>query len=218
MNFCNKNITDIFERGGFMVTVLKKRQIVVLALVVMIIVAGYIQYSYNKSGQSQIDEAAGRLGEAVFVDNQDILEGSKDSEGKGDKNSDKGVAEKAVTASKEAEDYFAQTKLEKEIKRSKDSDNFRSIAEDDRASVQVQEEAYTKMMALIDSSDREMRVEALIKKQGFDDVIVLFGDDGSVDIIVKTPSLTASQVAQITDIVNRQANVEIEDIIIKNKF
>ncbi|HHY24863.1 MAG TPA: SpoIIIAH-like family protein [Clostridiaceae bacterium] len=196
-------------------TVIKRRQIIILALVVMIVVAGYIQYSYKKSGFSQTDSDAGKLGEAVYVDNQDFLE-SVNLEGQA-KDKDKSV-EKVVTASKEAEDYFAQTKLEKEITRSKDVDNFRSIAEDEKASAEVQEEAYSKMMTLIDSSDREMRIEALIKKQGFDDVIALFADNGSVDIIVKVPNLTASQVAQIMDIVNRQANVEIENIIVKNKF
>lgn len=192
-----------------MVTILKRRQIVVLALVLMIVVAGYIQYSYKKSGYSQNDDDAGKLGEAVYVDNQNFLE-SLDDNGKGD--------EKIVTASKEAENYFAQTKLEKEISRSKDEDRFRSIAEDEKASAEIQQQAYEKMMALYDNSDKEMRIEALIKKQGFDDVIALFADDGSVDIIVKVSNLTTSQVAQITDIVNRQANVEIEKIIVKHKF
>jgi stage III sporulation protein AH len=214
-DYQGNDIVNIMERGGFMVTVIKRCQIIILALVVMIVVAGYIQYSYKKSGFSQTDSDAGKLGEAVYVDNQDFLE-SVNLEGQA-KDKDKSV-EKVVTASKEAEDYFAQTKLEKEITRSKDVDNFRSIAEDEKASAEVQEEAYSKMMALIDSSDREMRIEALIKKQGFDDVIALFADNGSVDIIVKVPNLTASQVAQIMDIVNRQANVEIENIIVKNKF
>ena len=199
-----------------MVTILKRRQIVVLALVIIIVVAGYIQYSYKKSGYSESDNDAGRLGEAVFVDTQESESAKGSDQGTStDENEGKG---KIVAASKEAEDYFAQTKLEKEITRSRDADSFRSIAEDEKASAEIKEQAYNKMMALIDTSDREMRIEALIKKQGFSDVIALFADDGSVDIIVKAPSLTASQVAQITDIVSRQADVDIDKIIIKNKF
>lgn len=199
-----------------MVTILKRRQIVILTLVLMIVIAGYIQYSYKKSGYSENDEETGRLGEAVYVDTQELESAKGDNqETNKDESEEKG---KIVTASKEAEDYFAQTKLEKEITRSRDADSFRSIAEDEKASTEVKEQAYNKMMALIDVSDKEMRIEALIKKQGFDDVIALFADDGSVDIIVKAPTLTASQVAQITDIVSRQANVDIDKIIIKNKF
>lgn len=199
-----------------MVTILKRRQIVILTLVLMIVIAGYIQYSYKKSGYSENDEETGRLGEAVYVDTQELESAKGDNqETNKDESEEKG---KIVTASKEAEDYFAQTKLEKEITRSRDADSFRSIAEDEKASAEVKEQAYNKMMALIDVSDKEMRIEALIKKQGFDDVIALFADDGSVDIIVKAPTLTASQVAQITDIVSRQANVDIDKIIIKNKF
>jgi stage III sporulation protein AH len=204
---------SVLERGDFMVTILKRRQIVVLALVIIIVVAGYVQYSYKKSGYSENDDSASRLGEAVFVDTQEPGDMKNNAQ---DKSADENG--KIVAASKEAEDYFAQTKLEKEIVRSRDADSFRSIAEDEKASVEIKEQAYNKMMALIDTSDKEMRIEALIKKQGFDDVIALFADDGSVDVIVKTPSLTASQVAQIVDIISRQASVDIDKIIVKNKF
>ena len=73
-DYQGNDIVNIMERGGFMVTVIKRRQIIILALVVMIVVAGYIQYSYKKSGFSQTDSDAGKLGEAVYVDNQDSLE------------------------------------------------------------------------------------------------------------------------------------------------
>ncbi len=196
-----------------MVTILRRRQLVVLALVIIIVIAGYFQYSYKKSGYSDDDYEAGRLGEAVFGDTQ---EAEDMGSGTQDKSADE--SGKIVAASKEAEDYFAQTKLEKEIVRSRDADSFRSIAEDENASAEIRDQAYNKMMALIDISDKEMRIEALVKKQGYNDVIALFGDDGSVDIIVKAPSLTTAQVAQIVDIVSRQASVDIDKIIVKNKF
>jgi len=59
--------------------VLKRKQIVVLSLILMIVVAGYLQYSYNNSGSSgndsddisvsQFDEETESLGEAWYVDN-----------------------------------------------------------------------------------------------------------------------------------------------------
>jgi len=209
-----------------MVTILKKRQIIALSLVIMIVVAGYLQYTYNNSGSSKTDEEAGRLGEAVYVDNSDLEEDSEeDTSGKVvvdeiivDTSKEKETSSGNVVASKEANDYFAQTKLEREISRSKETDKLGSIAAEESASAEIREKAYEKMMALIDIADKEMKIEALIKKEGFEDVIAFFADDGSIDIIVKAPSLSQAQVSQITDIVTRHAGVELDKITVKQKY
>jgi len=214
-----------------MVTILKKRQIVALSLVLMIVVAGYVQYSYKKSGFSKADDDTGKLGEAVYVDNPDLLQDTGDKAastkvGNEDELAQKETSEKhivektenTVAASKEAENYFAQTKLDKEISRSKETDKLGSIAAEEGISQEIKDQAFTKMMAIIDNSDKEMRIEALIKKQGFSDVIAFFADDGSVDIIVKAPNLSSTQVVQIADIVTRHANIEIDMISVKSKY
>ena len=46
----------------------------------------------------------------------------------------------------------------------------------------------------------------------------MFGSDGSVDVVVKTPSLTSVQVAQIADITSRHADVDIKDIYVRQSF
>ena len=108
--------------------------------------------------------------------------------------------------------------MDKETSRSKSSESLKAITEDTNASSETKEAAYDKMMAITGNADKEMRIEALINKLGFADSFVLFADDGSVDIVVKTPSLSTSQTAQITDVVTRQAKVSVEDIHIKTMF
>ncbi len=49
--------------------VFKRKQIVVLSLVLMIVVAGYLQYSYKKSSISVNSKDNEKLGEAVYVEN-----------------------------------------------------------------------------------------------------------------------------------------------------
>jgi len=187
--------------------VLRRKQIVVLALVMMIIIAGYLQYSYRK-GDASNDQ--GRLGEAVYVNNNSLLLEDEDDVVllKGED----------LGASVEANEFFAQAKLDREITRSMDSDALREIIDNPYATEEVKTEAFNNMMALIQNNDLEMRIENLIKERGFGDAIALFGDDGSIDIIVKSASLTDAKVAQITDIVTRQANVDVSQIHIKNKY
>jgi len=56
------------------------------------------------------------------------------------------------------------------------------------------------------------------KNKGFSDVVVVFGDDGSVDVVVKAPSISSVEVAQIAEITSRQAGVDISDVHVSNKF
>lgn len=193
--------------------VFKRKQIVILALILMIVVAGYLQYSYRQGSTSVGSE--GKLGEAVYVDNEisnESLAGADQG------TADNVLAQKNVTASKMANDFFAESKMDKETSRSKNSESLKAITGDINASKETKQAAYDKMITLTENADKEMRIETLINKMGFADSFVLFADDGSVDIVVKTPSLSTSQTAQITDIVTRQADVAITDIHIKPLF
>ncbi|NJD03555.1 MAG: SpoIIIAH-like family protein [Ruminiclostridium sp.] len=195
--------------------VFKRKQIVVLALILMIVVAGYLQYSY-KQGSTSAGKDNGKLGEAVYVDNQ---LGNEEIDTAMDAKKDEKPGKKTdVSASKLANDFFAQAKMDKEISRSKSSDSLKAITEDVNASKEIRAEAYDKMMALLENADKEMRIETLIREKGFSDAVALFADDGSIDIIVKAASLTTAQTAQIGDIVSRQAKIAFEDIHIKKLF
>ncbi len=195
--------------------VFKRKQIVVLALALMIVIAGYLQYSYNRSSFASRDENKGRLGEGVYVDSGDLDEEPVDGEIAGtDDDDDKG----GVPASNTGGNYFAQAKLDREITRSRNSDSYKQITEDVNVSEEVRTEAYDRMMLIIGNTEKEMRLENLIREKGFSDVMAMFGDDGSIDIIVEAKSLTQSDVAQITDLAIRHAGVEAIDLKIKNVF
>jgi stage III sporulation protein AH len=204
-------------RGLSWMVVFKRKQIVILSLVLMIVVAGYLNYSYKNGSVSVNGKDSGKLGEAVYVDNAD---GVDNTDLAGDVQVDSKISktEEASSASKQVNDYFAQAKMDKEEARGINKDSLKEITEDKNASKDAKAKAYDQMMKVIGNSEKEMKVELLIKEKGFNDVIALFGDDGSLDIIIKSPNLTSAQTAQITDIVSRQANVEISNMHIKNVF
>lgn len=194
--------------------VFKRKQIVILALILMIVVAGYLQYSYRQGSTSAGGDASGKLGDAMYVDNQIENQGIGDT----DADTDATQVQANVTASKMANDFFAQAKMDKEESLSKSSESLKAITEDVNASKETRTEAYDRMMALIDRADTESRIETLINKMGFNDSVALFAEDGSIDVIVKTPSLTSAQTAQITDIVTRQAKLTTDNIHLKKLF
>ena len=199
--------------------VFKRNQIVVLSLVLMIVVAGYLQYSYKQSSLSASNKDNSKIGEAVWVDNSQAIDKQTSAQVSADiKSTSNAKASGAVSASKEANNYFTQSKLDREISRGKDTDSLKSITSDSSVAKETKAKAYGAMMKLVENSQKEMRLETLIKEKGFSDVLALFGDDGSVDIVVKSPDLTDAQAAQIYDIASRQANISIAKIHIKNKF
>jgi len=181
--------------------VVKRKQIVALSLFLMVLVAGYVQYNMKQSSVAVSGDNE-KIGDTVYV------------EGK----STGGTDSVAVAASKQANDYFAQVKLQRDVSRSKDSDSLKTISNDTSTSKDTKAKAQDKMLQIVNYTNKENRIEALIKDTGISDVVTFFGDDGSIDIVVKAPSLTSAQVAKISDIVSRQANVPINKIVIKNIF
>lgn len=197
--------------------VFKRRQVVILALVLMIIVAGYLQYSYSRRGSSVADKETGKLGEAVYVGSNDAKPVDKDADSKkaGTGDSKKTIDSKA---SKKASDYFSQAKLEKEAARSKDKESLKAITDDVNASKEAKDKAFEQLQKLVADGEKEMKIETLVKQKGFDDAVALFGDDNSIDVVVMAPSLTQADIVQISDIVSRQANVDMGNVHVKNYY
>lgn len=181
--------------------VFKRKQIVALSLVVMIIIAGYLQYTYNKSSTAS-SKSDSKLGEAVYVDN--------------DGNKVQNTSNKKAKTTASSTDYFIQTRLNREMAREKGIEAMEQITQDVNASDEVKAKAYEKIMQLKANSEKEARIEALLQEQGYEDVVVLFADDESVDVYVKADSLTQSQSTQIAETVSRQGNVDMTNIYIKN--
>lgn len=194
--------------------VFKRKQIVVLSLVLMIIVAGYLQYSYRNSSSSAEVKETGRLGEAVYVDGKEVGV---------DEESGEIVLEHTETENEsmtltQSEDYFAQSKLDREIAVSKNVDTLKTITVDENAMEEVKTQAYEKLMKIVEDSEIEMKIEALLKEKDFEDALCMIGEDGSIDIILKSPSLDSSQVAQVVNIVTRHADVNTDQLHISNKY
>ena len=208
--------------------VFKRKQIVVLSLVLMIVIAGYLQYSYKKSSISvneTVDSDSPRLGEAVYVDNSNLLdsevaEKKEDLDKKDEKknNKDEKKNNKEVQASKQANEFFAQAKVDKDVTRGKNKDELEQITKDPNADKALKSQANEKILALIDKSEKEMTIETLIKEKGYHDVVVFMADDGSIDIVVKAQSLSDVEATQIADIASRQANVAIADVHVRAVF
>lgn len=198
---------------------MNKKQILVIALVLVIIVAGVLQYTYGRSGFSSQKEQQERLGEAVYVDNMngDLVDLTAQENEKTDLTEASGnpsEEEPAIVA--EAGDYFVQARLDRESIRSRQKEELQEMTSKDNLTDEINEKAQEEYLDLMKRSEAEGTIESLVKQRGIEDVVVVIGSTGTVDLVVKADSLSPSQTAQISDIVIRHAGVDFEDIHIKN--
>ena len=167
---------------------LKKRQIISLSLIAMIVVAGYLQYNKPKDSVSSNDNT---VGQKVYVN------ASVDKEKK--------------------EDFFAKTKLERDIARGQNKEILQEISLDKNATDEVKKSAYQQMLKLVSDKEKETKIETMVKEIGFSNVIAILGDDENLDIIVKSNELNSNLATQIASIGKRYANVSMSNIHVKSK-
>lgn len=198
---------------------MNKKQILVIALVAVIIVAGVLQYTYGRSGFSSQKDQEERLGEAVYVDNMngelvDLTAQDKEETGLADASANPSGEDTAIVA--DAGDYFAQAKLDRESIRSRQKEELQEMTSNDNLTEEISEKAQEEYLDLMKRSEMEGTIESLVKQRGIEDVVVVIGSTGTVDLVVKADSLSPNQTAQISDIVIRHAGVDMENIHIRN--
>lgn len=167
--------------------VFKRRQIISFTLITMIVIAGYLQ-SINKN-------------KSIKTSNDDR---------------DK-VYVSASRSVKRKEDFFAKTKLERDIERGQNKEILQEISLDKNATDEVKKSAYEQMMKLTANNEKENKIETMVREIGFNNVIAILGEDESLDIIVKAPKLTSNLATKIANVGKKYANVSFDKIRVKNK-
>lgn len=196
---------------------MKRKQIVVLGLVLVIISVGILQYNYNTSGES-----------AMFYDDElDLVQGTDMEDIPGAaiyvEGTEGGVIEDILSQSQQTTGFFAEARMERDKARSKQKDELKTLAQGSSdgtiatsSSNITSMEAQEQLIAIIRRSEAESTIETLVKQRGFEDALAYMSDTDNVDILVKATSLTSQDVAQISDIVLRHANVTMDKVTIKN--
>lgn len=186
---------------------IKKNQIVITALAVMIAVAGYINYFGGiKNGEDGADPTAINYHENSY----DVV--SNDVEPDGTTLLEPGTA--VLTSAQTANlNVLSQIKLNRDQVRASNKENLLQIIDNDSISEENKKNAINEMVAMNDIAEKEMAAELLLEAKGFGETVVSIVDN-NVDVVVNYASLTDTQRAQIEDIVKRKTSVEAEYITI----
>ncbi len=214
---------------------LRKNQIIITALVVMVALAGYLSLTdeedlavgvLNQSeqaaggeGKDAAENVAAENGTGSAVQDDTVADISDEDVAAEEKKSDNEVSSKenageAVLVSNTVTgDYFEAAKLSREQTRAKNKETLLELVNSNTASEAQKEKAMNEIVAMTAINEKETATENLLAAKGFQDVVVTIVDD-SVDVIVNAESLKEQQIAQIEDVVKRKLECASDKIVI----
>lgn len=219
--------------------IMKRNQVVITALAVMLAVAGYLTYAGKQdisrlSGEqlavNTYDTYVASVGETqhTTLPEEQSTAGTTSSEG-GTLDAASGVSPMQEIDSMDYDindpgvavlangvtvnDYLASARLTREQVRGKNKEDLLKVIDDETADALDRQAAVDKMVELTDNSDKECAAEMLLSAKGFDNSIVSI-TEGKVDVVICRNELSDAQLAQIEDIVKRKADVNAAEIVI----
>lgn len=211
----------------------RKNQIIITSLAIMIVIAGYLNFTADQT-KTVKQEAAAETAEKIREENiqaeeaaagaeaditsfpdEDLASVSAEAESTADTETPEGekVGEAVLTSSASAGAFSASAKLNREQVRSKNEASLLEIINNTDISEDMKADAIASMNRMTDRAEKELDAELLLEAKGFKDSVVSINDD-SVDVIVGAAEITDEQKAQIEDIVTRKTERNVSDIVI----
>ena len=204
---------------------LKKNQIVIYVIALMLMAVAYLNYTTNTAEQSveaslqmeaRDDSNTANIGDATLVSSNDVLSNTESSNTTNDNsNSNSETTQTSVQTSTD-DDYFTKSKLERDTMYSQMLESYENILNSTNSLETQRQSATDEIKKINDTKNSIMICENLIQTKGFENSIIFVNGD-SISVIIKSDELTQEEVAQIQNIISREMNSEIENIHISTK-
>lgn len=220
--------------------ILKRNQIIISVLALMLITVGYMTYTSNmnntvETGTLMDAETMAGIGDAKLVNSNNTVETAETAENENaessvsdendkDKNNEKintetaqsGIDTKTTSGATYNVDYFVSSRLERDKMYSQMLDTYQNLAQNNSASPEQKSISTQEITNINNRKNSIMIAENLIKNLGFEDVVI-FVNESSTSVIIKAEKLSEADIAQIQNIVCREIGVSAEAIHISLK-
>lgn len=200
--------------------ILKKNQMMIAALAVMIAAAGYLNYSgkiFPKEKKAQETGAELANQELLDISEEDLeANASTDIESQdktGEDGSVEGTPGEAVLTSGAANAVVAEAKVTREQVRAKNKETLQQIIDSENLSEEQKQDAVNQMVAMTDLAEKEVAAETMLASKGFSEAVVSLTQDGA-DVVVNAAELSDANRAQIEDIITRKTGIAAQNIVI----
>ena len=197
--------------------ILKKNQVIITSLAVLIAVAGYLNFADVDLGLKNKEASADSSSILEDVD-YDLTDETALLDENGADSSLTDVQDQTTSTPGEAvltaaSDFAAQAKLSREQIRSQNKADLQAIINNQDLGDDQKQEAVSTMVSMADLTEKEAAAEMLLEAKGFENAVVnLTGE--TADVVVPEADLEDSRRAQIEDIVKRKTGIAPENIVI----
>jgi len=208
---------------------LKRNQVVIYSIALMLVIAGYLNYIENDDliEISSNTQNVTNIGDATLVSNNETTEEAAKENNNievGQQEIDNESLEETVTdvnsnidtSINEGDEYFANSKLEREKMYSQMLETYQKILENTTISEEQKSIASSEITRINNNRNAIMICENLIAIKGFEEAVILANGE-SINVVVKANELSAEEIAQIQNIITREMETTIENIHIMKK-
>ncbi|MBR4086014.1 MAG: SpoIIIAH-like family protein [Lachnospiraceae bacterium] len=206
-----------------MKNLIKKNQLMITALAIMLAIAGYLQFAGNNLEEEEYLAVDNRVNEISYEELESldsevdiVMEDYLDEDMTmvAEVQPEAGeIPGEAVFTSTNGVAVLSEAKMLKEQVRAKNKETLMEIINSSGLTDMQKQDAVNTMVEMTSIAEREAAAEILLQAKGFQDVVVSINED-AVDVVVNMQTLTDVQRAQIEDIVKRKTEIGAENIII----
>ncbi len=224
----------------------KKNQIIIYVIVLMLMTAGYLNYTTKTENQNVVetsmqmeasdDMQLADIGDATLVNSNDVVTENEDNTSNATDNTTETSSnnvetnvttnttnkeeaiqkETAETSSSNSNDYFVKSKLERDTMYSQMIETYEKVLNSTNLLETQRQSATQEIQKINDTKNSIMICENLIRTKGFENNIIFVNGD-SVSIIIGVAEIKPEEIAQIQNIISREMKAEIENIHIATK-
>ena len=197
--------------------IVKKNQVIITSLAILIAVAGYLNFAdvdlgigdkeASTDSSSILDQVEYDLSDETAVTDENAETAAETAEVP-DGSSTPGEA--VLTG---ASDFAAQARLSREQIRSQNKADLQEILNNTEVGDDQKQEAVNTMVQMTEIAEKEAAAEMLLEAKGFENAVVnLTGE--TADVVVPQADLEDSKREQIEDIIKRKTGIAPENIVI----
>ena len=210
---------------------LKKNQVIIYVIAVMLMVAGYLNYTTRTTDEavqasSQVNETDeyANIGDARLVSSEAVEENTTNetniTENTANTNNTTNTSSTNTTtqetSTSNTDDYFAKSKLERDTMYSQMLETYENVLNSSN-SLETQKQSATEEITKINNTKNSIMIcENLLKTKGFENSVI-FVNDESISVIIGAQELKEEEIAQIQNIVSGEMKADIENIHISTK-
>ena len=195
-----------------------KRNAVVVAIVLFVGAAVYLNWSYNHAAAEDPDsEASGKLlGQTTLVngENDGSTAGRTDSGARASANPEASEAQPQESGAVNT-GYFASARLNRQQARDSALELLQQAAGDENAQQTVVDEANASIQAMAAVTMSEAKVENLITAKGYGDCVCFINDNSASVVVSATENgLSENDVTKIMEIVKEETGLAASKITV----